>query len=102
MMSERDTRIAVGAFAQHAIESIELNFIMKRFPDPADAERIHHTLRTAAVHLSWREPYSGRAVKVVAVAGSPILLPVLAAIWLGWRIRDAATAVTRRFGRRRG
>jgi hypothetical protein len=95
MMTERDTRIAVGAFAQYAIESIELDFIMRRFPDPADAERVHHALRTADIHVQWREPYSGRMVKVVAVAGSPILLPVLAAIWLGWRIRDMMISVRR-------
>lgn len=86
-MSQREAREAAAAFACMYVAGIDVAEVLRVYPDRHDAERIYEELRTAAHELGWRDPRARTKVRVVAVAASPLVIPLLAVSWIAWRMK---------------
>lgn len=64
-----------------------------------DAVRIQEAILTAEIGLTWQRPGIDTKTKVVAVLASPIIIPVVATLWLIWRIDRVVQAIRGRASR---
>lgn len=84
-------RIAACLLAAYAARDISLDHIITELDvTPEEAFKIHEALLSAHMHLEWPNgDRTGRTSRVIAVVASPLLIPIIATLWLTWRLDRA-------------
>lgn len=85
-MTQDEIDAAATHLATRALREIDVRTIETLYPHHLDALNIHETILTAQLTLTWLNPKTITRAKALAVVTSPFLIPVLAIMWLTWRI----------------
>lgn len=86
-MSRIETYEAAAVLAVDAVRGISLEEVLKRHPDPVEARAVQEAILVSHVGMEWRGtwlPGLNRTVKVAAVIGFPLVVPVLAIMHIAW------------------
>lgn len=97
MLTSEEIENGAALLAARTIRAIDPRIVEAEFPDGEDALRVYEALLAAHLRLDWPRPGVVGRAKAVAVVGSPLLVPILAIMWLTWRIEYA---ISRRRGRK--
>lgn len=85
-MTQDELDAAATHLATRALREINARTIETLYPYGLDALHIHETILTASLTLTWLNPKTLARARTLAIATSPLLVPILAIMWLTWRI----------------
>lgn len=85
-MNQDEINDVTAALATRALREINVRTIETLYPHHLDALRIHETLLTAHLTLTWPNPRTVAKARTLAIVASPLLVPVLAVMWTVWRL----------------
>ena len=96
-MTPDELRAAATLVAARVAREVYLDRIQDTLGcDTATALRVQETILTAEIALQWENPGTLRKSRVVAILASPIIIPVVATLWLVWRIDRTIRIIRRR------
>lgn len=89
-------RSAAAVLAARTARELSIDEIHAQLPGGTDydALRVQEALLTADLGLTWKG--NPTRTKVVAIVASPLIVPIVATIWLVWRLERALRTLRRR------